>query len=252
MATQTPILVEAIKRTPPIAGAGQMDLKEHKMKKRTLGVLVLAMLLGAGALELNAQQNRGMRGAPNLRQGNARGFRGPGHIGNTGFNRAPPSGVEAIMRMRDRLELTDEQISQLDDIRRENVQRRATAMAEMAELGSQVAAGQINRSDLASSLQARREEDKAMAKPGELVMSILTDQQRDILGEAKTRSPRARSGNARGMRGRGGPAGFRGPKGGRSGRPGMRGGRGGPRGPGGSGTNQRRPRRRGFGEVGPG
>jgi hypothetical protein len=154
------------------------------------------------------------------------------------------------MRMRDHLQLTDEQINQLDDIRRENVQRRTTAMAEMAELRSQVTAGQINRSDVMSSLQARREEGQAMAKPGELVMSILTDQQRDILGEAKTRSLRARSGNARGMRGRGGRAGFRDPKGGRSGRPGMRGGRGGPRGPRGSGTDQRGLRRRGFGEVG--
>jgi len=156
------------------------------------------------------------------------------------------------MRMRDRLQLTDEQINQLDDVRRENVQRRTATMAEMAELRSQVTAGQINRSDVMSRLKGRREEGQAMAKPGELVMSILTDQQREILGEAKMRSPRARSGKTRGMRGRGSPAGFRGPKGGRSGRPGMRGGRGGPRGPGGSGTDQRRPRRRGFGEVGPG
>lgn len=228
-------------------------MKDHNMNKKTLGALVLAMLLGVGALELNAQQNRGMRGAPNLRQGNLRQFRGPGVFGKPSFNRAPPSGPEQIMRMRDRLQLTDEQINQLDDIRRENVQRRTTAMAEMAELRSQVTAGQINRSDVMSSLQARREEGQAMAKPGELVMSILTDQQRDILdilGEAKTRSLRARSGNARGMRGRGGPAGFRDPKGGRSGRPGMRGGRGGPRGPRGSGTDQRGLRRRGFGEVG--
>ena len=202
-------------------------MKDHNMNKKTLGALVLAMLLGVGALELNAQQNRGMRGAPNLRQGNLRQFRGPGVFGKPSFNRAPPSGPEQIMRMRDRLQLTDEQINQLDDIRRENVQRRTTAMAEMAELRSQVTAGQINRSDVMSSLQARREEGQAMAKPGELVMSILTDQQRDILGEAKTRSLRARSGNARGMRGRGGP-----------------------RGPRGSGTNQRGLRRRGFGEVG--
>ena len=205
-------------------------MKDHNMNKKTLGALVLAMLLGVGALELNAQQNRGMRGAPNLRQGNLRQFRGPGVFGKPSFNRAPPSGPEQIMRMRDRLQLTDEQINQLDDIRRENVQRRTTAMAEMAELRSQVTAGQINRSDVMSSLQARREEGQAMAKPGELVMSILTDQQRAILGEAKTRSLRARSGNARGMRGRGG--------------------RGGPRGPRGSGTDQRGLRRRGFGEVG--
>ena len=227
-------------------------MKEHIMNKSTLGILALAMLLGVGALELNAQQNRGMRRPPNLRQGNAQQFRGPGVFGNPGFNRTPPSGPEQIMRMRDRLQLTDEQINQLDDVRRENVQRRTATMAEMAELRSQVTAGQINRSDVMSRLKGRREEGQAMAKPGELVMSILTDQQREILGEAKMRSPRARSGKTRGMRGRGSPAGFRGPKGGRSGRPGMRGGRGGPRGPGGSGTDQRRPRRRGFGEVGPG
>ena len=225
-------------------------MKEHIMNKITLGILALALLLGAGALELNAQQNRGMRGAPNLRQGNPQELRGPGAFGKPGFNRTPPSGPEQIMRMRDRLQLTDEQINQLDDIRRENVQRRTTAMAEMAELRSQVTAGQINRSDVMSRLKARREEGQAMAKPGKLVMSILTDQQREILGEAKMRSLRARSGKTRGMRGRGSPAGFRGPKGGRSGRPSMRGGRGAPRGPHGPGTDQRGSRRRGFLEIG--
>ena len=220
------------------------------MNKGTLGILALAMLLGGEALELNAQQNRGMRGTPNLRQRNTHEFRGPGIFGKPGFNRAPPSGPEQIMRMRDRLQLTDEQINQLDDIRRENVQRRTTAMAEMAELRSQATAGQISRSDVMSQLNARREEDRAMAKPAELVMSILTDQQREILRDVKMRSLKARSGKARGMRGRGGPAGFRDPKGGRPTRPSMRGGRGGPRGPRGPGTDQRGPRRRGFGEIG--
>ena len=225
-------------------------MKEHNMNKKTLGILVLAMLLGAGALELNAQQNRGRRGPPNLRQGNAQQFRGPGVFGKPGFNRTPLSGPEQIIQMRERLQLTDEQINQLDDIRRENVQRRTTAMAEMAELRSQATAGLINRSDVMSRLKARGEEGQAVVKPAELVMSILTDQQRDILREAKMRSLRARSGKARGMSGRGGPAGFRGSKGGRSGRPGMRGGRGGPRGPRGPGTDQRGLRRRGFGKIG--
>ena len=220
------------------------------MNKITLGILALALLLGAGALELNAQQNRGMRGPPNLRQGNAQQFRGPGVFGKPGFNRTPLSGPEQIIQMRERLQLTDEQINQLDDIRRENVQRRTTAMAEMAELRSQATAGLINRSDVMSRLKARGEEGQAVVKPAELVMSILTDQQRDILREAKMRSLRARSGKARGMSGRGGPAGFRGSKGGRSGRPGMRGGRGGPRGPRGPGTDQRGLRRRGFGKIG--
>ena len=222
-------------------------MKELNMNKKTLGTLVLAMLLGISALELNAQQNRGRRGPPNLRQGNAQQFRGPGVFGKPSFNRTPPSGPEQIMRMRDRLQLTDEQINQLDDVRRENVQRRTATMAEMAELRSQVTAGQINRSDVMSRLKGRREEGQAMAKPGELVMSILTDQQREILGEAKMRSPKARSGKTRGMRGRGGPAGFRGSKGGRAG---MRGRRGAPRGPRGPGTDHRGPRRRDFGEIG--
>ena len=225
-------------------------MKEHIMNKITLGILALALLLGAGALELNAQQNRGMRGAPNLRQGNPQELRGPGIFGKLGFNRTPLSGPEQIIQMRERLQLTDEQINQLDDIRRENVQRRTTAMAEMAELRSQAMAGLINRSDMMSRLKARGEEGQAVVKPAELVMSILTDQQRDILREAKMRSLRARSGKARGMSGRGGPAGFRGSKGGRSGRPGMRGGRGGPRGPRGPGTDQRGLRRRGFGKIG--
>jgi hypothetical protein len=80
-------------------------MKDHNMNKKTLGALVLAILLGVGALELNAQQNRGMRGAPNLRQGSLRQFRGPRVFGKPSFNRAPPSGPEQIMRMRDRLQL---------------------------------------------------------------------------------------------------------------------------------------------------
>ena len=64
--------------------------------------------------------------------------------------------VEAIMAMRERLSLTDDQIGRLDDLRAESVERRSMAQAELAEMRSRLAAGQIQQSDLMAFIEDRR------------------------------------------------------------------------------------------------
>ena len=62
--------------------------------------------------------------------------------------------IELIMRARDRLELTDDQLSQLEAMRAEGVRIRNAAAAEAAELRSRIAAGQV---EPAAAREARRE-----------------------------------------------------------------------------------------------
>lgn len=64
--------------------------------------------------------------------------------------------VETIMSMRERLELSDAQVAQLDEWRRERVAERSETRAQMDELRSQLRAGQIERSDLMRFQEERR------------------------------------------------------------------------------------------------
>ena len=136
-------------------------------------------------------------------------------------------GVEAVMQMRDRLELTEDQITNLDAIRQESVQRRTAEAAELAEVRSQFAAGQIARSDVMAFMEDRRGSDESVAdQQRERIDAILTEAQLESLQEARGRTrafARGRSGARRGGRSalRGGRSAFRG------GRPGMGGGRSG-------------------------
>ncbi|MBM4183528.1 MAG: hypothetical protein FJ207_04785 [Gemmatimonadetes bacterium] len=72
-------------------------------------------------------------------------------------------GIEAIIRARETLELTDAQIQQLDAIRREMVAQRTAEQAEMAELRSRLAAGQIRQSEVMGAREDRQAaaEDRA-------------------------------------------------------------------------------------------
>ena len=175
------------------------------MKTMTGTALLLATLLATGTADLAAQQ-----------RGRARVDRSP---------RGRQVSVEAIMRMRDRLELTDPQIAQLDAIRQEGVQRRSTAMSERAELQSQVSAGQIERSEMRDQLETRQEGARELAdQQRERVEAILSEAQRESLDQTRSRARafRARRGapdRAR-FRSRGAPDGrrFRSGRGGRGGR----------------------------------
>ena len=174
------------------------------MKMMTGGLLVLATFFATGMTGLTAQQAR----------------RGP-HM--RGMQGRQEGGGEQIMRMRERLELTEDQVNQLDAIRRENVQRRTAEMAEMTEVRSQYAAGLIQRSDVMAAMEDR--EATARGRDGqqhERLESILTEGQQETLNRLRRQNRVSADGRARGMRGRGGPGGFRGDRGGPPGRHGFR------------------------------
>ncbi len=120
--------------------------------------------------------------------------------------------VERVMQAREELALTDDQVARLDAIRREFVQERTAEMAEMAELQSQLEAGQIRRSEVIAA-----QEDRAAAAEGRIeerrarVDAVLTDEQRAQVEQMRTRADRvrgSRQGLAPGGRGGFGPGGF--------------------------------------------
>jgi Spy/CpxP family protein refolding chaperone len=88
-------------------------------------------------------------------------------------------GVEMILRQRERLELTDAQVAQLDKIRQELVAQRTAHQAEMAELRSKVRAGELEPAALREQLQARRDSAQELrTRQRERVEAILTDAQK--------------------------------------------------------------------------
>lgn len=177
------------------------------MKWTMGGAIALSALIMMSANDISAQQADEARDRGSLR-------RGPG--------------VEAIMRMRDGLELTDDQLTALEAIRSQSVQDRNAGMAEMAEMRSQLAAGEIQRSEMMAFMEQRREASAGVADQRRgSIDGILDDSQRESLrarGQAVRRGQmRARRG-AQGMRSRGNAHGARaGMRGARGGRPGMSG-----------------------------
>lgn len=185
------------------------------MKMTTGGFLVLAALLASGAPDLAAQHGR----------------RGPQMRGMEDRHEArQDGGVESIMRLRERLELTEDQMDRLDAIRRDNVQRRTAGMTEMTEVQSQYAAGLIRRSDVMAAMENQEEARRGRAgQQRESLRAILTEGQQESLNRVR-REARASRGDGR--RGRGGQHGLRNDRGGqrgsfRQGRGSFRRGRGG-------------------------
>lgn len=151
-----------------------------------------------------------------------RGRHGPGMHDGPGA-----MGVEGILRLRERLELTDDQVARLDALRAEAVQRRTEHQAQMAELRSRLAAGQIERSEIENVMRTRREGSAAVREQMlERLDGILTDTQREELDQLRRERRAFLRGRASARRG--GPGMMRGGgrPGMRGGRPGMRGGRG--------------------------
>ena len=145
---------------------------------------------------------------------------------------ASGQGVEAIMRGRETLELTDDQINRLDAIRREIVSQRSAEMAELAELRSRLAAGQIRQSEVMAAQEDRQAAAEGRAQERRArIDAVLTEEQRASVEQIRTRGDRVRDrrqGLAPGDRagfgrggfgpGRGGPAGPRGLRGNAPGR----------------------------------
>lgn len=173
------------------------------MQKIKIGLFALGALMTLGVAGATAQ-NGALDGQRAMRAGGG---------GN---------GIERIMSLRERLELSDDQVAQLDGIRRTNVARRSAEQAEMAEMRSQLQAGQIRQSDMMAFLEERRDAAPA-AREGvqEQVESILTEDQLESLGELQARgrafvqgrASARRGASARGQRGTRGPSGFRGQRG---------------------------------------
>ena len=151
------------------------------MKRLMGGVAVVATLA-----VLTPEHALAQRGGRGMRAGADRGARG---------------GVEMVMRMRDRLELTDEQIQRLDQIRSEVVQRRNAHRQEMDELRSRVMAGEMEADELREVARARREaSEEIRTQTRERVEAVLTDAQRETLEELGGRARAFQQGRAIGAR----------------------------------------------------
>lgn len=171
------------------------------MRRLTSGVALMATVMTLAPLSAEAQ--RGPRGP----RGMGPGVRGPG--------------VEMIMRLRERLGLSEDQIQQLDQIRQEAVQRRTAHQAEMEELRSSVRAGQTEATELRELVQQRQEAAQGIRDAErERVEAVLTEDQRTELENLRTQARAFQRGRQSVMPRRG----FRGPRGGMwQGGPGMRG-----------------------------
>ena len=138
--------------------------------------LMMAVIVGAvGVSELEAQQRAaGPRGGPGM---------GPG--------------VEAIMSMRDRLELTDAQVAALDELRAQQVAERNANRAAMEEMRSRLRAGEIDRQEMRTFMEEMRDRRPAADQRRAQLEAILDENQLQALDELRSRRPRM---------GRGGPA----------------------------------------------
>ena len=129
--------------------------------------------------------------------------------------RPPGSGlsqgsVEEVMRLRERLGLTDAQMQSLDQIRRELVEQRAARQARVAELRSRALAGEAEPSEVREALRQGREAMSAQrGGDRERVLGVLDQAQRDSLNQMSERARAFRMGrrSAFGDRGRAAPGG---------------------------------------------
>jgi Spy/CpxP family protein refolding chaperone len=87
--------------------------------------------------------------------------------------------VERVLRLRDALELTESQTSQLEAIRKEDVTRRQNFARDLIDLQSRATAGQITNEELRDQTRKLREaSDNGESSVRERIDRILTDQQR--------------------------------------------------------------------------
>jgi len=167
------------------------------MHKINGGTVTLLVALAVGVVGVSAQEPAEDEGRVGLRRGMS---------------------AEMIMSMRERLELTEAQLSALDEIRRETVQRRSTEMADMAEMRSRLRAGQIRRSEMMAFMEDRQEANQGLAEQRRVrVEAVLSEAQIEALqsmrrggrdGLRRGSRDGLRRGGRDGLR-RGGPEGLR-------------------------------------------
>ncbi len=165
------------------------------MRRLMSGAVILAAALALGPLQLDAQQGR--RGG-----GNAAPPQAPGRMMRAGGMMRGGAGVEGIMRMRDRLKLTDSQFKRLDAIRSDIVQRRIQHQARAEELRSRMMAGEATRGTFVDSMTAwRKAGAEVRQQDRQRVESILTDAQKDTLQTLMQRRRAFAAGRASAFRG---------------------------------------------------
>lgn len=113
--------------------------------------------------------------------------------------------AETIMAMRDRLELTEEQIAALDEIRSEAVALRSSHRSAMAEMRSRLRAGEIERSELMAFMEDLRASAPATREQRrERIEAVLDEAQLETLSQI--RAERRAFARGRASVRRGGPA----------------------------------------------
>ena len=153
-------------------------------------------------------------------------------------------GPEMVLSVRDQLDLTEDQIAELNQLREQMVGIRTSHRSAMASLRSRLQAGEIDREEMRTSMEAIRSGGPQVHEEMQSrIASILDEEQLASFEELRQSRQAVRDG--RGMRRGGGPGAMRGRPGAMRG-PGMRGD-----GPGGMGPDAMRPGGRGLGE-GPG
>ena len=142
-------------------------MESLEMKARNMGVVALAVWMTMGAVDAKAQSRRGEQGEQRRR----------------GLD------VEAVMALRDRLELTEDQLGTLEELRAERVVERSALNAEMSEMRSLLRAGQIPRSEMMAFMEARQEASAGVAEERrEQIDAVLDETQREALEEMRVRT----------------------------------------------------------------
>jgi hypothetical protein len=127
-----------------------------------------------------------------------------GHHGQQGDSPRPrPAGVEAALRHREQLKLTERQVTDLTALREESVKARQQRFNEVLELSSRFRAGELTREEFRSQMHQRRD---AMAPAGrqqaERLHGILDETQRTALHDMVRADQRAMRRHFDGMGGR--------------------------------------------------
>ncbi|HUP88654.1 MAG TPA: Spy/CpxP family protein refolding chaperone [Longimicrobiales bacterium] len=174
------------------------------MNRNILGALALSIAFAAPAFAQQPpppprprQPMRGMQEMPGR----------PGMPGMAARGQQRFNVVEAALRMKTDLKLTDAQASQLEAIRKEIVAERQAHARDMIDVQSRIAAGLVKPEDVRKQFEGNRDAtQKTMEARRDRIEKILTQEQRDQMRQhvrhAAMRQMRMRQGRG-GMQGRG-------------------------------------------------
>ncbi len=107
--------------------------------------------------------------------------------------------MESVLRIRGQLELSDQQIEELNRLRAEQLAERSARLVAGMQIRSDLAAGEITRAEIRDRMEGRgqdRREQREAVK--EQVESILTIDQREALLDLRERRFKGREMRQRG------------------------------------------------------